>query len=64
MTSPSITEPLTLSLDELAVACGISRRHLHTPIKRGLGPSTIKLARRRVIRREAAADWLKSREAV
>jgi excisionase family DNA binding protein len=54
---------LALSLDELAAAVGVSRRHLCTLISRGEGPAVVKLGRRRLVRREAADAWLRSREA-
>jgi len=56
-------EPLTLSLDDLAASIGVSRRHLHQLLARGEGPPTIRLGRRRLVRREAADAWLKAREA-
>lgn len=52
-----------ISITEFCRSIGISRRSLYTLLDRGEGPPTIRIGRRRVIRREAADAWLRSREA-
>ena len=52
-----------ISLADFARSIGISRRTLYSVLDRGEGPPTIRIGRRRLIRREAADAWLRSREA-
>jgi excisionase family DNA binding protein len=59
----SIPDPLVFSIAEFCRSIGISRRSLYGLLDRGEGPPTIRIGRRRVIRREAADAWLRSREA-
>jgi len=51
-----------LSIEEAASAAGIGRTLLYELIGSGKGPATIKLGRRRLIRREALEEWLKRLE--
>lgn len=51
-------QPLVVTIDEAAEMAGISRAHLYELIREGRGPRTILLGRRRVLRREAVAQWL------
>ena len=58
-----IPDTLAISIADFARSIGISRRSLYSLLDRGEGPPTIRIGRRRVIRREAADAWLRSREA-
>ncbi len=53
---------LALSTEEAAREARISERHLRRLIARQEGPALVRLGSRTVIRREALAEWLKSRE--
>lgn len=52
-----------ISITEFCRLIGLSRRTLYSLLDRGEGPPTCRIGRRRVIRREAADAWLRSREA-
>ncbi len=54
---------IALSFQDAARELRISPRHLTRLCERGEGPATIKVGRRRIIRREALNTWLRSREA-
>jgi excisionase family DNA binding protein len=51
-----------LTLAEAADVLRVSIRHLHHLFRQGDGPPTIRLGRRRIIRREALDQWLVARE--
>jgi predicted DNA-binding transcriptional regulator AlpA len=51
------------SIPEFAARHGLSRSHLYEVIKAGDGPSIMKVGRRSLISREAAAAWRKHMEA-
>jgi excisionase family DNA binding protein len=57
-------EPQALTLAEAADALRVSPRHLQNLFRRGDGPPTIRLGRRRIIRHEALNQWLAEREAM
>ena len=57
-----IPDTLAISIADFARSIGISRRSLYSLLDRGEGPPTIRIGRRRVIRREAADAWLRARE--
>jgi excisionase family DNA binding protein len=61
--TPSTPDTLATSIADFARSIGISRRSVYSLLDRGEGPPTIRIGRRRVIRREAADAWLRSREA-
>ena len=53
----------TYTVPEACAAAGIkSRGLLYRLIRDGLGPKTIKLGRRRLIRRQALREWLEQME--
>lgn len=54
---------LAVSLIDFARSIGISRRTLYSLLARGEGPPTIRIGRRRLIRKEAAEAWLLTQEA-
>lgn len=56
------TTRVALSVPEAAAAMGISRAGLYALLARGEGPPTIKLGRRRLIRRDALQEWLRKQE--
>lgn len=56
-------DTLAISITDFARSVGISRRSFYTLLERGEGPPTIRIGRRRLIRREAAEAWLRAREA-
>jgi excisionase family DNA binding protein len=51
-----------LNLSEAADFMRISRRTLHSLIADGIGPPTLTIGRRRLIRRTALEAWLADRE--
>ncbi|MCH8491520.1 MAG: helix-turn-helix domain-containing protein [Oceanicaulis sp.] len=51
-----------LNLNEAADFMRISRRTLHSLIADGIGPPTLTIGRRRLIRRTALESWLRDRE--
>ncbi len=53
---------MALSIKGAADEVGISPRHLRRLIAKQEGPPLARLGTRTVIRREALAEWLKSRE--
>jgi excisionase family DNA binding protein len=53
---------LALSIKGAAEEVGISPRHLRRLIAKQEGPPLVRLGNRTVIRRQALAEWLKSRE--
>jgi excisionase family DNA binding protein len=53
---------LALSTEEAAREARISQRHLRRLIANQEGPAVVRLGSRIIIRREALAEWLKSRE--
>ena len=59
----STPDTLAISITEFCRLIGLSRRSLYGLLDRGEGPPTIRIGRRRLIRREAADAWLRSREA-
>jgi len=59
----TVTEPLAYPVPAFCKAVGISVRTFYALVGRGEGPPIIKIGRRTVIRREAADQWLKDREA-
>ena len=61
--TPSTPDTLATSIAYFARSIGISRRSVYTLLDRGEGPPTIRIGRRRLIRREAADAWLREREA-
>lgn len=54
-------DSLLLSMLEAARLCGVCQKHVWTLAKRG-DLATVKLGRRRMIRREELERWLKSLE--
>jgi excisionase family DNA binding protein len=55
-------ERVAYSIVEAAAAANISRSRLYELLNAGEGPPTIKLGRRRLIRRAALDEWLASLE--
>lgn len=55
-------ERVAYSIAEAAAAASISRARLYELLTVGEGPPTIKLGRRRLIRRAALDEWLASLE--
>ena len=55
-------QALALSMKAAADRVGISPRHLRRLIAKQEGPAVTRLGARTVIRHEALAEWLKSRE--
>ncbi|MBQ0820723.1 helix-turn-helix domain-containing protein [Microvirga sp. HBU67558] len=55
-------QSLALSMKAAADEVGISTRHLRRLIAKQEGPPVVRLGERTVIRRQALAEWLKSRE--
>jgi excisionase family DNA binding protein len=56
------SQTMALSIKGAAELVGISPRHLRRLIANQEGPPLVRLGTRTVIRRQALADWLKSRE--
>jgi excisionase family DNA binding protein len=56
------SQTMALSIKGAAELVGISPRHLRRLITNQEGPPLVRLGIRTVIRRQALADWLKSRE--
>jgi excisionase family DNA binding protein len=56
------SQTLALSIKGAAEEVGISPRHLRRLIAKQEGPPLVRLGNRTVIRRQALAEWLKSRE--
>ena len=61
----TLSTPVTLaiSIADFCRSISISRRSFYNLVQRGEAPPTIRIGRRRLIRREAADAWLRSREA-
>lgn len=59
---PQETPPLALSVAEFCRLTGISRRTFYNLANRNEAPPTIQIGRRRLIRREAAEEWLRDLE--
>jgi excisionase family DNA binding protein len=57
-------EKVAYSIAEAAAASNISRSRLYELLTAGEGPPTIKLGRRRLIRRAALDEWLASLEGI
>lgn len=57
------TEKLTYTIPELCQMAGIGRNTLHKAWKEGWGPASIKIGRRRIIRKESGDKWLADLEA-
>jgi predicted DNA-binding transcriptional regulator AlpA len=53
---------LAISLNDFCRSVGISRRSFYALASRGEAPPTVKIGRRRVVRNETAAAWLRARE--
>lgn len=51
-------ENVVLGMEEAANAARVSRGYLYRLIRAGRGPATVKIGRRRVIRRQALEEWL------
>lgn len=51
-----------LTVTEFAARHGISRAHLYDLLREGLGPRVMRVGRRTLISREAAADWRRAME--
>jgi len=62
MAAPTKPEPATYTIDGFCGFVGISRRGWYRMEKRGQAPPTIRVGRKRLIRRETADQWLKDRE--
>jgi len=56
------SQTMALSVKGAAEAVGISIRHMRRLIANGDGPPVVRLGDRTIIRRQALAEWLKSRE--
>ncbi len=56
------SEKDTYSVDEFAARHGISRAYLYLLWKRGEGPNFMQVGARRMVSREAAANWRRSVE--
>ncbi len=54
---------LALSVRDAARKIGISRSSMYEILNQGIGPATVKLGRRRVIRLQELDRWLAGREA-
>jgi excisionase family DNA binding protein len=50
------------TVDEFCARVGISRRHFYALLRRGEGPPTVTVGRRRLIRRAAGEAWLLRQE--
>lgn len=53
----------TYTIDEFCRAHGFSRAHYFNLQNRGLGPRVMQVGSRKLISREAAAEWRREREA-
>jgi hypothetical protein len=54
---------LAFSISEFCEVHGISRAHFYNIVKTGVGPRMMYVGGRKIISREAAADWRREREA-
>lgn len=61
--STPLTDLAAFSIQQFCKWVGISRSHFYALKRRGEGPDTIKLGRRRLISRMAAEIWLRTQEA-
>jgi len=57
----TVVVPLAYSIPQFCDACNISVRHFYTLLKRGEGPETVRMGRRRVITAIAAARYLEEK---
>jgi hypothetical protein len=55
-------DPVSYTIPGFCEAYHISRAHYYAMRKRGLGPREMAVGGRRIITREAAADWAVERE--
>lgn len=53
---------LAWSVDEFAKLIGVSPRFIYLAVERGEGPPLVRVGKRTLVRREAAEEWLRSRE--
>jgi predicted DNA-binding transcriptional regulator AlpA len=60
---PANPQKLAFSIAEFCELHDISRAHFYNIIKTGDGPRMMEVGGRKVISREAAADWRREREA-
>jgi hypothetical protein len=61
--APSLSERSALSIPEFCALHGFARRTYYKLKMAGLGPTETRLGKRVLISREAAAKWLREREA-
>ena len=60
---PPPSEKLAYSIAEFCALHDISKAHYYKLKKKGLAPRAMDVAGRKIISREAAADWRREREA-
>ncbi len=61
-TASPLSEMETYSVETFCKAHGICKGHFYNLLSEGLGPNIIKLGRRTLISKEAAAEWRKKME--
>jgi len=63
MTNSEPDQSAVLTLPEFCRLARISVRTFHTMTTQGIAPSTVRIGRRRLVRRATADAWLQEREA-
>jgi predicted DNA-binding transcriptional regulator AlpA len=63
MSEPTTVEPIAFGVPQFCQAVGISERTFWSMKQAGTAPPVVRIGRRVLVRRAAAEQWLRDREA-